>query len=296
MTQTTTSKKRNKRSRKQSEQNPSSEFLGNVTEQMIASGDFCGADAFERAFGEFGKKFLEAALGGELAAQLEGIPKEDASEKSEVNEIRKGEPAEEPAEKPYNKRNGLTPKTVRTPLGKIRVNMPRDRENTFEPIILPKHRRSHDLIDEEVIALYAQGMTTRDIAGFVRSLYDTSVGAEYVSRVTEYILHDVDRWQMRPLASVYTAALFDTMRIKIFRGAGVKNVPVQLAVGVRTDGTCEVLGLWIAKNEGGSVWNRVFNDLKARGVEEIHVAVTDGLAGTIKDLMTAFPQTTLKTN
>lgn len=141
------------------------------------------------------------------------------------------------------------------------------------------------------IAMYARGMSTRDIEAFVQNLYGVSISPDYVSAVTDRVLEDVKEWQNRPLDSVYPVAFFDALRVKIRSGASVKNMAVHLGIGVRTDGTREVLGMWIAENEGASFWASVFNGLKTRGVEDILIAVTDGLKGMTEAIETVYPQT-----
>ncbi len=139
--------------------------------------------------------------------------------------------------------------------------------------------------------MYARGMSTRDIQAFIDNLYGVDISPDYVSKVTDRVLEDVQEWQNRPLESVYPVAFFDAIRVKIRSGAAVKNMAVHLGIGVRTDGTREVLGMWIAENEGASFWATVFNGLKARGVEDILIAVTDGLKGMTEALETVYPQT-----
>ena len=190
-----------------------------------------------------------------------------------------------------NKRNGFSHKTLKTEFGPLPLSVPRDRRNTFDPIIVPKHSRSFGKMDEQIIAMYARGMSTRDIQAFIDNLYGVDISPDYVSKVTDRVLEDVQEWQNRPLESVYPVAFLDAIRVKIRSGAAVKNMAVHLGIGVRTDGTREVLGMWIAENEGASFWATVFNGLKARGVEDILIAVTDGLKGMTEALETVYPQT-----
>lgn len=187
-----------------------------------------------------------------------------------------------------NKRNGTTTKTVKTPLGPMEVKVPRDRVGSFEPILLPKHSRTFGKIDEQILTMYARGMTTRDIEAFVRELYGVEISADYVSTVTDRVLKNIDEWQNRPLASVYPVAFFDALRVKIRSGATIKSMAVHLGIGIRADGTREVLGMWIGENEGASFWAGVFNGLKARGVEDMLIVVTDGLKGMTEAIETAF--------
>lgn len=172
----------------------------------------------------------------------------------------------------------------------MEVKVPRDRTGTYAPILLPKHSRTFGKIDEQILTMYARGMTTRDIEAFVRELYGVEISADYVSTVTDRVLKDIDEWQNRPLAGVYPVAFFDALRVKIRNGATIKNMAVHLGIGIRSDGTREVLGMWIGENEGASFWAGVFNGLKARGVEDVLIIVTDGLKGMTEAIETSFPE------
>ena len=239
-------------------------------------------EAFSTAVQTFSKRFIEAMLQGEMDAHLSGTkPTETPSDEEDVI----------PSAPTPNKRNGFSQKTLKTEFGPLRLDIPRDRQNTFDPIVVPKHNRSFGKIDEQIIAMYARGMSTRNIEAFVKNLYGVSISPDYVSAVTDRVLEDGKEWQNRPLDSLYPVAFFDALRVKIRIGASVKNMAVHLGIGVRTDGTREVLGMWIAENEGASFWASVFNGLKTRGVEDILIAVTDGLKGMTEAIETVYPQT-----
>jgi transposase-like protein len=194
-----------------------------------------------------------------------------------------------------NQRNGKSAKTVLTGEGPVRIEVPRDRDGSFEPILIPKHERRFTGFDETIIALYARGMTMREIQGFLRETYGTDVSAEFISSVTEAVMAEVTAWQARPLEPMYPVVFFDALRVKIKEDAVVRNKAIYLALGVLPDGTRDILGLWIEGTEGAKFWMKVFNDLKTRGVGDILIAVTDGLKGMPEALGAVFPATTLQT-
>jgi len=194
-----------------------------------------------------------------------------------------------------NQRNGTGAKTVYTDDGPLRLDVPRDREASFEPILIPKHERRFTGFDEKIIAMYARGMTVREIREFLLEQYSTHVSPEFVSSVTDEVMAEVTAWQSRPLEPMYPVVFFDALRVKIREDAVVRNKAVYLALGVAPDGTRDILGLWIENTEGAKFWMKVFNDLKTRGVADILIAVTDGLKGMPEALEAVFPATTLQT-
>ena len=204
-------------------------------------------------------------------------------------------PGAERPEATTNQRNGVTAKTVLTGAGKLRIETPRDRDGSFEPLLLPKHARRFTAFDDSIIALYARGLTVREIQGYLAEAYGTDVSPDLISTVTDGVLAEVTAWQGRPLDPVYPVVFFDALRVKIREEAVVRNKAVYLALGIRRDGTREILGLWIETTEGAKFWMKVFNDLKIRGVNDILIAVTDGLSGMPAALETVFPRTTLQT-
>ena len=194
-----------------------------------------------------------------------------------------------------NLRNGFTSKTVLTGDGKLRIGTPRDRDGSFEPVLLPKHARRFTAFDDSIVSLYARGMTVREIQGYLAEAYGTEVSPDLISTVTDGVLAEVTAWQARPLEAVYPVVFFDALRVKTREDNVVRNKAVYLALGVRRDGTREILGLWIETTEGAKFWMKVFNDLKTRGVNDILIAVTDGLTGMPGALEAVFPRTTLQT-
>lgn len=173
----------------------------------------------------------------------------------------------------------------------MRIEVPRDRDGSFEPLLIPKHARRFTGFDDKIIAMYARGMTVREIQGFVLEQYGTEVSPEFISSVTDEVMSEVTAWQSRPLEPMYPVVFFDALRVKIREDAVVRNKEVYLALGVLPDGTRDILGLWIENTEGAKFWMKVFNDLKTRGVNDILIAVTDGLKGMPEALAAVFPAT-----
>ncbi|ROZ71479.1 IS256 family transposase [Ramlibacter sp. WS9] len=234
-------------------------------------------EAVNAASMAFKKALIERAMGAELGHHL-GYPAGAAKPEAGANQ-----------------RNGRSAKTVQTGEGPVRIEVPRDRDGSFEPILIPKHERRFTGFDDSIIALYARGMTMREIQGFLRETYATDVSAEFISSVTEAVMAEVTTWRARPLEPMYPVVFFDALRVKIKEDAVVRNKAIYLALGVLPDGTRDILGLWIEGTEGAKFWMKVFNDLKTRGVNDILIAVTDGLKGMPEALGAVFPATTLQT-
>ena len=194
-----------------------------------------------------------------------------------------------------NHRNGTSAKTVLTPEGPMELSIPRDRHGRFDPALIGKYRRRFPGFDDKIIALYARGMSTRDIQAHVRELYGIEVSPDLVSAVTDSVIDEVAAWQARPLEATYAIVFFDALRVKIRDEGLVRNKAVYLAIGVRSSGEREVLGLWIEQTEGAKFWLRVMNEIKARGTNDILIAVVDGLKGFPEAITTVFPQAIVQT-
>ena len=246
-----------------------------VMDQFV-TGPMTG-EAVNAASMAFKKALIERAMGAELGHHLgyaAGQAKPDRA---------------------GNQRNGTTGKTVLTGEGPLRLELPRDRDGSFDPILIAKHERRFTGFDDKIIAMYARGMTMREIRGFLLESYAVAVSPEFISSVTEAVMAEVNAWQGRPLDPMYPVVFFDALRVKIKQDAVVSNKAVYLALGVLPDGSRDILGLWIEGSEGAKFWLKVFNDLKTRGVEDILIAVTDGLKGMPEALQAVFPATTLQT-
>jgi putative transposase len=194
-----------------------------------------------------------------------------------------------------NGRNGYGSKTVITDTGKLELEVPRDRQSSFDPQLIAKYQRRFPGFDDKVISMYARGMSTREIAGHLRELYGIDVSPDLISAVTDAVLEEIAAWQARPLEATYPLVFFDALRVKVRDEGLVRNKAVHIALGVRGDGTKEVLGMWLEQNEGAKFWLRVMNELKNRGVEDILIAVVDGLKGFPDAINAAFPETTVQT-
>jgi putative transposase len=194
-----------------------------------------------------------------------------------------------------NSRNGYGRKNVATDTGRMALEVPRDRQGSFEPLLIAKYQRRFPGFDDKIISMYARGMSTREIAGHLLDLYGVEVSADLISTVTDAVLDEIATWQARPLEPVYPLVFFDALRVKIRDEGLVRNKAVHIALGVRADGTKEVLGLWLEQNEGAKFWLRVMNELRNRGVEDVLLAVVDGLKGFPEAILAVFPEAVVQT-
>ena len=225
----------------------------------------------------FNKALIERAMGAEMNLHL-GYKAGDAKPSEQANE-----------------RNGVSGKTIHTERGPVRVALPRDRDGSFAPILIPKHERRFTGFDERIISMYARGMSVREIQAFLAESYGTEVSPDFISSVTDEVMAETIAWQNRPLEAMYPVVFFDALRVKIRDDGAVSNKAVYLALGVQADGQRDVLGLWVEQTEGAKFWLKVFNELKTRGCQDILIAVVDGLKGLADAIGTAFPRTTVQT-
>ena len=239
-----------------------------LLDELLAGQDPKTVLSSEGLLGDLKKALAERILNAELDHHLETPEEEEAG----------------------NHRNGTSSKTVLTESGAMDISIPRDRQGSFEPALIAKYRRRLPGFDQKVIALYARGMSTREIQGHLRELYGVEISPELVSKVTDAVLEEVGQWQNRPLEKVYAIVFFDALRVKIRDEGTVKNKAVYLAIGVRCSGHKEVLGIWIEQTEGAKFWIRVMTELKNRGTEDILIAVVDGLKGFPEAISAVFPQ------
>jgi len=247
-----------------------------ILDQFVGQGAI-SHEELDAAVRRFKKAIIERALGGELTHHL-GYP-----------------PGGSKPEDTTNHRNGTGSKRVLTDDGPLAIEVPRDREGTFEPRFIPKHERRFTGFDDKILALYARGMTVREIQGFLADMYAVEVSPDLISTVTDGIVAEVTTWQSRPLERMYPVVFFDALRVKIRDEATVRSKAIYLALAVLPDGTRDILGLWIEQTEGAKFWMKVFSDLRTRGCQDILIAVTDGLKGMSEALAAVYPQTTLQT-
>src|SRR5215207_2474884 len=247
-----------------------------ILDQFVGQGPV-SHDELDAAVRRFKKAIIERALGGELTHHL-GYP-----------------PGGSKPEDATNHRNGTSGKRVLTEDGPLAIEVPRDREGSFEPRFIAKHERRFTGFDDHILALYARGMTVREIQGFLAERYVVEVSPDLISAVTDAVVAEVTAWQARPLEPMYPVVFFDALRVKIRDEAVVRSKAVYLALAVLPDGTRDILGIWIEQTEGAKFWMKVFTDLKTRGCQDILIAVTDGLKGMSEALAAVFPATTLQT-
>ncbi len=244
-----------------------------LLDQLLAGSDAKAAFDANGLLDELKKALAERALNAEMDHHLDG----------------------EAAEGRSNSRNGYGQKAVLTDTGRIQLEIPRDRLASFEPQLIAKYQRRFPGFDEKIVSMYARGMSVREIQGHLRELYGIDVSPDLVSAVTDAVLDEVTTWQNRPLEAVYPLVFFDALRVKVRDESVVRNKAVHVALGVRADGTKEILGLWIEQNEGAKFWLRVMNELKNRGVEDILLAVVDGLKGFPDAIRATFPEAMVQT-
>jgi putative transposase len=189
-----------------------------------------------------------------------------------------------------NARNGTTSKQVKTSFGESTIQVPRDREASFSPMLLPKRQSMADGLENVIVSLYAKGMSVSDIEEQIREVYNFEVSASTISRITETVANDIVAWQNRPLEPVYLIVWMDGIVFKVRENSKVINKTIYLAVGLNREGKKEVLGMWLGKNESASFWLGVLTDLKARGVEDILITATDNLNGFTQTIRQVFPQ------
>jgi len=220
--------------------------------------------------GQLQKRGLEKMLEGELDAHL-------GYEKHEKTAI-------------PNARNGFSNKKIKTSFGESEIQVPRDRDASFNPIIVPKRQNMLDGLENVIVSLYAKGMSNSDIEEQIREVYNFEVSTSTISRITDSVSNDIVAWQNRPLEPVYLIVWMDGIVFKVRENSKVVNKTIYLAVGLNRDGKKEVLGMWLGKNESASFWLGVMTDLKARGVEDILITATDNLNGFTQTIKNVFPE------
>lgn len=189
-----------------------------------------------------------------------------------------------------NSRNGTSKKTIQGDFGKAEIEVPRDRNGSFEPKIIPRHERRFTGFDDKILSMYARGMTTREIQGHLQEIYGVDVSPSLISEVTDAVMEEVKAWQSRPLEPLYPILFLDALMVKMRHEGRVENRAVHVAIGMDLDGRKDVLGLWTTANEGAKFWLQVLTELRNRGVKDIFIACVDGLKGFPEAIETLFPQ------
>jgi len=233
----------------------------------------------EGLLGELKKALAERILNAEMDHHLADSPQDEVSE----------------GDKPGNRRNGYSKKTVLTENEAIDLAIPRDRRGSFEPQLIAKYQRRFPGFDDKIISMYARGMSVREIQGHLRDLYGIEASPQLISTVTDAVLEEVGRWQSRPLDPLYALVFFDALRVKMRDEGTVRNKAVYLAIGVTPEGRKDVLGIWIEQTEGAKFWLRVMTEIKSRGVNDILIAIVDGLKGFPEAINAVFAETQIQT-
>lgn len=223
------------------------------------------------------KAILERSLQGELTHHLGHEPNARVH-----NETR-------------NTRNGKSRKTVQGEFGKLTLEIPRDRDGSFEPVLIGKHERRFTGFDDKILALYSRGMSTNDIQEVLKELYGVDVDSSLVSLVTNEVLEEVKRWQSRPLERLYPVLVLDCIFVKVRENNAIINKAVYVAIGVNSEGYKDVLGLWLERTEGAKFWLSVLTELKNRGVQDVLIACVDGLKGFPEAIEAVFPKAVVQT-
>jgi putative transposase len=205
------------------------------------------------------------------------------------------EKGDTPPEGQANRRNGRSAKVLRTNQGNVQVEVPRDRDGTFEPQLVKKHQRHFDGFDDKILSMYSRGMSVRDIRSHLEEIYGVEVSPDLISRVTDAVVDELKAWQSRPLESVYLVVYLDALVVKIRDKGVVDNKSVYLAVGVAADGNKDVLGMWLAPTEGAKFWLSILTELRQRGVQDILVLCADGLTGLPDAVEASFPKAIFQT-
>ena len=228
------------------------------------------------AIKELKKRMMEKMLHAEMEKDL-GYPKNQKAPKNQTN-----------------RRNGTTRKRIISQNGDIDLHIPRDREAQFDPKLIGKYQRRIPGFDDKIIAMYARGMSTRDIQEHIEEIYGTDVSANLISDITDSVLDDVHAWQNRPLDALYPIIFFDALRIKIRDNGRIINKAIYVVLAVTLEGQKEVLGLWSSENEGAKFWAQIANELHNRGVQDIFIACVDGIKGFDEALNSVFPKTDIQ--
>ena len=223
----------------------------------------------------FGPMF-EAMLQGEMNSHL-GYQANERGEKESTN-----------------RRNGYTEKTLKTTAGDVPIHVPRDREGTFEPVVVPKRKRDVSAIEDKVIAMYARGMSQRDIADTIEDIYGFEISYETISEITDCVIEQMEEWQNRPLLKFYTFLFVDCMYVTIRKDYEIRNYAVYVILGYDVDGKKDILGLWLSESESKHQWMQIFDELKMRGVEDVFFISMDGVSGLEEGAKAIFPNVTVQ--
>lgn len=246
------------------------ELIDNLLKDYKNPEDLIGENGILK---ELTKRLLERAMAAEMTVHV-GYEKHDPA-----------------GNKSGNSRNGTSRKTIKGEFGTMPIEVPRDRNGTFEPQIIGKHQKRFAGFDDKIISLYARGLSTREIREHLEEMYQVEISPSLISAVTDEVIDEVRAWQNRQLDACYPVVYMDAIHFKVRDGGHVRNKAVYLAIGINMDGLKEVLGMWVADTEGAKFWLSVVTELRNRGVNDIFIACVDGLKGFPEAIETVFPQT-----
>ncbi|QIB27073.1 IS256 family transposase [Caloranaerobacter azorensis] len=247
-----------------------------VLRQMISDGGLKTADDLYEYLKDMFKDALQEMLEAELEVEL-GYAKGDIKNKQTDN-----------------RRNGYSEKTFKTKYGKLDIEVPRDRNGEFEPIVVPKNKRDISGIEEKVISLYARGMTTRDMHEQIKDIYGIQISSEMVSKITDKLLPQIQEWQNRPLEPIYPFVFMDAIHYKVREDGQIKNKAAYVVLGINLEGFKDILGIWIGESESSKFWLGILNELKNRGVKDILIFSVDGLTGLKEAIGASFPKSEIQ--
>jgi transposase-like protein len=246
------------------------EVLDELLKEYKGPDDFYGPDGLIK---QLSKALIERMMQAELTEQI-GYEKSESGEKDTTN-----------------RRNGKSRKTLRTDQGPMEIEVPRDRDGEFEPVIIPKHQREWRGFDDKILSMYGLGLSTKAIQENLKDIYNVDVSPELISRVTDEVKGLVEEWRNRPLEPFYPVIFFDALRVNIRDEGHISKKAIYLALAIRPDGQKELLGMWIERNEGSKFWMGILNELKNRGVLDVLIAAVDGLTGFPDAINSVFPET-----
>lgn len=250
------------------------EVLDKLLEGVKTQDDLAGPGGLLK---QITKALVERMLAGELTHHL-GYEKHDTADSGNGNT-----------------RNGKSRKTLKGQAGEMEIAVPRDRNGSFEPQVVRKHQTRWDGLDQQIIALYARGLTVRDIQAQLQEIYGVEVSAGLISEVTDEVLEEVKIWQSRPLENMYPVIFLDALMVKMRHDGRVENRAVYVAIGINEEGQKEVLGLWSSANEGAKFWLGVMTELRNRGLRDVYIVCTDGLKGFPDAIGSVFPKAQVQT-
>lgn len=254
--------------RKKKTQRPNEQLARAIIEQYQPKSVADMQDALKDIFGPM----FEAMLQGEMDSHL-GYQNNERGEKQSTN-----------------RRNGYTPKTLKTTAGDVPIQVPRDRNGSFDPVVVPKRKRDVSAIEDKVLAMYAKGMSQRDIAETIEDIYGFEISHETVSEITDRVLEQLEEWQNRPLKKFYTFLFVDCLYVPIRKEYETRNYAVYVILGYDVDGKKDILGLWLSEAESKHQWMQIFDELKTRGVEDVLFLSMDGVSGLEEGAKAVFPE------